>query len=369
MKRTDVSIVRLIVKAAIWGATVATLAAGGTAAPATVVLVLTGIAAEIANARFARSVAVTAAKCALFVLCVAFDDSFALLAATAAFDLAFDAVPIFAALPVVVVAALVPIELWPTFVLCSAVAATTGWIARRHADSQRVHTLALDRERRSRYHLEETQRRLESTSRELIRATEHAERTRIAHAIHDDAGHRLTGVLMYLRAVRRLVESEPGKSMRMLDTAIEALTETVTSVRETVYDLRPRAPSDAAAIRRLCATFRLCPVDLSLDDVAYSRLDEGYREALLVTIQELLTNATRHSGANLLRLDIHVESDAYLRLVYKDDGVGSQIVREGLGLGGIRHRIEALGGTLALSGHSGFVVRIVLPLGIHPPRE
>ena len=171
---------------------------------------------------------------------------------------------------------------------------------------------------------------------------------------------------MQLQAVRRLAESEPQRSRRMLDTAIEALSDTVASVRETVYDLRPRAPSDAAELRRVCATFRFCPVDLSLDDEAYSRLDERRREAFLVTVRELLTNAMRHSHADAVRINIHVESDTYLRLVYEDNGVGSPLVREGLGIQGIRRRTEALGGTLAISGHDGFVVRIVIPLDTDP---
>ncbi len=367
MERPEVNTIRCIIKATIWIAIVATLVSETRVSSETVAFVLAGLIAEITNARFARSRSVTVVKCAFFVLCAALDDSFALLAASAAFDLALGAPGAFATVPVVATVAVTPPERWAIVVLCSVIAAAAGWIAQRHVAAWHGHTLALDRERRLRYRGEETRRRLERTSRELIRATEEAERTRIAHAIHDDVGHRLTGTLMQIQAARRLVSSHPGRAMDMLDTATGALTTAVESIRETVYDLRPRAESDAAAIRRLCAEFRFCPVEVSLDDEAYSALAEPYRDACLLTIRELLTNAARHSRAERIR--VRVDLGAYMRLVYEDDGIGSTTAREGIGIEGIRSRTEALGGTFVTSGHRGFVVRIAIPLDNHDARR
>ena len=360
MERPEVNTIRWIIKTTIWIAVVATLIAETRVFPANVALVLVGLIAEIAHVRFAQSLAVTVVKGVFFVLCAAFDDSFALLAASAAFDLTLGTPSALATIPVVATLAVASTAEWTTVVPCSIIAAAAGWIARRHIASWRGHTLALDRERQSRYRREETRRRLERTSRELIRATEDAERTRIAHAIHDDAGHRLTGVLMQIQAARRLVSSQPDRSVDMLDTAIAALTKAVESIRETVYDLRPRAESDATAIRRICAEFRFSPVDVSLDDEAYSALAEPYREACLLTIRELLTNAARHSRAGSVR--VRIDLGNYMSLVYEDDGVGSPTMCEGLGIEGIRSRTAALGGTVVASGHRGFVVRIAIPL-------
>ena len=363
MDRSDITIVFWIVKALIWSAIVATLATEARKAgvgQAAMTIVLTAIAMEITNARFIPSAAATVVKCGAFVLLATIDKSFALLTASAAFDLAFRAPVGFATIPVIAAAVSASPELRVTLALVAVIAGLFGWIARRYGESWRSHTASLDRERRSRYRLEEARRRLEATSRELVRAAEHAERNRIAHAIHDDVGHRLTGILMQLQAARRLSQSRPQQSEKMLDTAILTLTEAVESVRETVYDLRPRAASDSAALRRICAEFRFCPVDLSLDDEAYSGLGEAYREACLMTIRELLTNAARHSRASLLR--IRIDTGDYLKLFYEDDGIGSHITREGLGISGIRSRIEGLNGSLAVSGHAGFVVRIAIPL-------
>lgn len=360
MERTEVNTVRWIVKAALWIAIVIDLVRETEVTQTAVALVLVGLAAEVAHARFVRLMPVAVAKCALFVLYAAFDESFALLAASAAFDMTLDAVPALAAIPVVATMAVTPPQEWQAVALCSVLAASAGWMAYHYTTSWHGRTLALDRERRSRRHHEEMQKRLERTSRELIRATERAERTRIAQTIHDDVGHRLTGVLMQIQAARRLATSQPDRSMRMLDTATGALTAAVESMRETVYDLRPREESDAAAIRRICAEFRFCPVDVSLDDGVYSALAAPYRDVCLLTIRELLTNAARHSRAKMVRLRIDIGT--HVSLVYEDDGVGTTSAREGIGIEGIRSRTETLGGTVVVSGHRGFVVRVAIPL-------
>jgi len=263
----------------------------------------------------------------------------------------------------VAIAALVPPDRVAVSLLVAIVAAVAGWIARRHDASRIASTAAADAERAARYRLEEARRRLDATSVELVRATERAERTRIAHAIHDEVGHRLTGVLMQLQAAERLVASRPERAAGMLATAVAELSGAIASVRETVHDLRPRPESDAAAIRRLCAEFRFCPVAVSLDDRDYSGLPVEFREACITTVRELLTNAARHSRARSIAIRIDIGSR--LRLVYQDDGVGAATVREGLGLRGVRSRIETLGGTAAISGHDGFAVRCVVPMEDH----
>ena len=328
--------------------------------PVALVPLLLCIAADIADARFLRSVASGIIKTVVFLAMAWVHPPLAMLVATAAFDLAL-LVPIAAvAIPVAVAAAVAPSGQALFVAFASALAAGAGWLARRHAESRSRLIAATDAERAARYRLEEAQRRLDSASADLVRATERAERSRIAHAIHDDVGHRLTGVLMQLQAARRVIDAQPDRAAGMLDTAIGALGEAVESVRETVHDLRPRPESDAAALRRLAAEFRFCPVDLSMDDSGFGAFPAGHREACLATLRELLTNAARHSRARSIAITI--AGGSRMRLIYRDDGVGSSRIREGLGLSGIRRRIEALGGTIAVSGHDGFAVRCVVPL-------
>lgn len=365
VERSDAERARWGVKVAVWLYAAASLvvlrAVSAGPAPVALVPLLLCVAVDIADARFLRSVASGIIKTVVFLAVAWVHPPLAMLVATAAFDLAL-LVPVAAvAIPVAVAAAIAPPEHAVFVAFASALAAGAGWLARRHAESRARLTAATDAERGARYRLEEAQRRLDSASADLVRATERAERTRIAHAIHDDVGHRLTGVLMQLQGARRVIDRQPDRAAGILDTAIGALAEAVESVRETVHDLRPPPESDAVALRRLAAEFRFCPVDLSMDDSRFGALPAGHREACVATVRELLTNAARHSRAQSIAFTI--DGGSRMRLIYRDDGVGSSRIREGLGLSGIRRRIESLGGTIAVSGHDGFAVRCVVPVG------
>src|SRR5207248_1185685 len=78
--------------------------------------------------------------------------------------------------------------------------------------------------------------------------------------------------------------------------------------------------------------------------------------ALLRTIQEALSNATRHGQGADLKVDLRADSDA-LRLAVMDRGPGFDIEvaeRSGrLGLAGMRERAELLGGQFSVRSEAG----------------
>jgi two-component system sensor histidine kinase UhpB len=79
-----------------------------------------------------------------------------------------------------------------------------------------------------------------------------------------------------------------------------------------------------------------------------------------------MTNAVRHGGAAHVTVEAREardESGPHLGVTVRDDGRGiAPDHRVGLGLSGMRERVEALGGTLALdNGSPGTVVRIRIP--------
>lgn len=329
---------------------------------------LLAMAADAADARFSRSGRTLAAKSALMAAVAFAYPALAPLLASAAFDLAYGgpaASAAMAALAAAIAAARGPGAASAAALAASGAMAAAGaaWLAKRYDASLGRYAAALDAERAARLRLEEAARRLERASAELVGATERAERARIARDIHDEAGHRLTGALVQLRAARFLAEAEPSRVTPMLDAAIGALAEALESLRETVHDLRPRPESDAAALRRLAAEFRFCPVALSFDGRRFASLPEAVREACVGAVRELLTNAARHSQAAAITISLALEEGGRVRLSYADDGIGASRVREGLGLAGIRSRVEALGGTVTVSGEAGFKLYCIIPTG------
>jgi signal transduction histidine kinase len=87
------------------------------------------------------------------------------------------------------------------------------------------------------------------------------------------------------------------------------------------------------------------------------------REAVVRIASEAVTNAARHSGAEVLRLQLE-RFEAGLRLQVVDDGRGFDAAqpRRGFGLVTMRDRAEALGGKLRVDSRRGAGTRVELEL-------
>jgi signal transduction histidine kinase len=78
---------------------------------------------------------------------------------------------------------------------------------------------------------------------------------------------------------------------------------------------------------------------------------------------EALTNAAKHAGASRAWVTLE-RHDGLIRLSVRDNGAGGADPSTGSGLMGIRDRVEALGGTLAVSSPrgEGTVLDVALPV-------
>ncbi len=103
------------------------------------------------------------------------------------------------------------------------------------------------------------------------------------------------------------------------------------------------------------------------------RLPQGVEMALFRALQESLTNVHRHSGSP--KVDVRIElEDGHIDFVVRDYGRGIAPQRFehfhtagtdlGVGLTGMRERINELGGNLQLfSENPGTSVRVTIPVG------
>jgi signal transduction histidine kinase len=80
-------------------------------------------------------------------------------------------------------------------------------------------------------------------------------------------------------------------------------------------------------------------------------------------VQEALTNVLKHSGATSTSVAF-ARRDGRLSVEVVDDGAGGAVRDGGMGLGGMRQRVEALGGSFVARPRAsgGFEVRAELPL-------
>ena len=196
------------------------------------------------------------------------------------------------------------------------------------------------------------------------------ERGHLARELHDELGALLTAAkLDVARLKSRLGTQSPEVSQR-LQHLTESLNSGIALKRRIIEDLRPSSLSNlglTASLEILAREFSErsgVEVTTGLEPV---ELDEPGQLTVYRLVQESLTNVGKYAEAKQVEISVrnygnHVEVDI------KDDGKGFNVtdIRPSThGLAGMRHRVEAAGGRLAVSSAPGSGTRIsaVLPKG------
>ena len=196
----------------------------------------------------------------------------------------------------------------------------------------------------------------------LDQSVRDSERLRLARELHDVAGHSLTALKLNLRALQR----RPGLSGdEQLALCARLADELLADIRGVVQQMRLHDGVELGElVQRLAAPFPKPRLHLELDPgLRVPSLEQA--EAVLRTVQEALTNAARHGGADNLWLHMH-RADGRLRLDIHDDGRGSGgTLRFGNGLTGMRERLHSLGGGIEAVGGAqrGVQLSAWLPIG------
>jgi signal transduction histidine kinase len=150
----------------------------------------------------------------------------------------------------------------------------------------------------------------------------------------------------------------------------ELIVTALQDVRRLAVELRPKALDDfglVPALERLIQTFgEQTGLDVKLTDaLAGRRLPPDAETALYRIVQEALTNIVKHAHARRVSILLTL-MDRGAAAVIEDDGLGfdPSVEHEGLGLLGIRERLQLLGGHLTIesSAGSGTTLRAEVPL-------
>jgi signal transduction histidine kinase len=185
------------------------------------------------------------------------------------------------------------------------------------------------------------------------------ERLRIARDLHDLLGHHLTALSLNLEVASHLA-SGPAREQIAKSQSITRLL--LSDVRDVVSRLRDDEPIDLLSVARSFSDVVSSPhVQVGGAGEIWVG-DPTVAQTALRTLQEIVTNAVRHSSAKNLRLAV-TRDDHSIAIEGQDDGIGTDLVRDGNGLRGMRERAEALGGRVEVkTGRGeGFRVRVTLP--------
>jgi two-component system sensor histidine kinase DegS len=203
--------------------------------------------------------------------------------------------------------------------------------------------------------------------------TQNEERRRIARDLHDVVLQDLSGVLQSLR-LTHLRSKNAGMALD-LEEELEALGRASSGLRSAIYDLRQeRESSFADSVESLVEVNRkLTPereVALTIGEDFRGNFPPEIGVELLRVLSEVLTNARRHSGARNIEVRLQAEGETLVAKI-TDDGRGFDpvVAQGGVGLVGMRERVEELGGQIEVKSQpgEGTEVRVRVPVGDGTP--
>jgi signal transduction histidine kinase len=222
---------------------------------------------------------------------------------------------------------------------------------------------------RSRAELALREQELAALSARLMSAQEE-ERRRISRELHDELGQSLTAVSAYLWLVEQKLPEDLGELRAQAADARRLASQTLAQMRELSQLLRPSVLDSLGLVPSLDSQLQAFSKRHAITtgfhaDELPDRLPVEIETALFRIAQEALTNVARHSRAS--HVDVSLTRDDHgLCLEVHDHGIGLPTrdggKPRGTGLVGIRERVRALGGTVALSSGRGTRLEVRLPL-------
>jgi signal transduction histidine kinase len=209
----------------------------------------------------------------------------------------------------------------------------------------------------------ELSERVERDALRRVVSAQELERRRLARELHDETGQALTSILLGLKQLEGKEAPEAVSALRELVVA------TLQDVRRLAVELRPKVLDDfglVPALERLTQGFGEqtgIAVDLEASTIT-ERLPLEVETAIYRIVQEALTNVVKHARAQRVSVLV-TRASGMIRAVIEDDGTGFDPADPagGIGLVGMRERIELLDGTLAVesTATSGTTVAAEVP--------
>lgn len=202
------------------------------------------------------------------------------------------------------------------------------------------------------------------------------ERRRIARELHDGIGQNLTALKHLLGLIGQTVPPGDTPAHALVERALDICNGTLEDTRQMARLLRPQVLDDLGLVDALHWLGRTLTnstgleITLQLDDEP--EMDEELQTVVFRVAQEASTNAVRHAGARRLRIGLRERAGHLLVEIADDgkglDGAGAEAAQQGVGLSGMRERVEWFGGRMQLlrSEWGGLLVRALLPLDANP---
>src|SRR5829696_5122795 len=190
-----------------------------------------------------------------------------------------------------------------------------------------------------------------------------AELQRIERDLHDGAQARLVALALDLGMAEERFARDPEGARELVGEAREEAKRALAELRDLARGIRPSMLAERGLGPALTALAARSPIPASVDLDVPQDLPDAVEMTTWFVVSGALANAAKHSGAARVLVSVGSVED---RLIVEvaDDGAGGASA-DGGGLTGLRKRVEALDGTLAVSSPAGgpTAIRAELPCG------
>jgi two-component system sensor histidine kinase UhpB len=193
---------------------------------------------------------------------------------------------------------------------------------------------------------------------------------RIAHSVHDEAGQLLDAAPLTTSGLAQEVNPFLQRRLREVGMILEQADK---ELRRLSRELRPIILDDLGLVPALQSlaerTARRSNVLVSVESSLEDRVPANIETTLYRVVQEAMTNVAWHSGAKNVKVELSRDANSNLRCTVRDDGVGFDVAsvlsrkgQGGLGLIGIRERLNAVGGTLQIRSGPGRGTELIVDI-------
>lgn len=201
------------------------------------------------------------------------------------------------------------------------------------------------------------------------------DRRSIARELHDVVGHQLSAVGLRIMAVEGLGEDAGREALQEIEGLTTTAEADLTALLGALQSDESSLPGDAQGplVRPVAVAHAMrqqlesggFEADVSVDAAA-DDLPETQQRTITRILQEAVTNMLRHAApGGPCTISVAVE-DGWVRFVASNDLVVGRSTRHGLshglGLRGLRERVDLLGGTVSVRPEGGrWVLKVDLP--------
>jgi len=187
---------------------------------------------------------------------------------------------------------------------------------------------------------------------------------RVERDLHDGAQMRLAALAMNLGMAREKLDADDEATVReLIDAAHRNAVDALADLRDLARGIHPPALDNGlpSALATLAASSAI-PASVTAD--IEPRPAPAIETIAYFCAAELIANATKHSYANQITINILTERSGILRLEVTDDGIGGADATRGSGLTGLAQRVSTVDGHLEVSSPPGgpTMVTVKLPL-------